>query len=190
MTLLAGFIWQLTPFPAVIAIQSLSNPSKLASLGHRGANPRLNKIVYWLDDARRHYLAPETALSMALWMGYSKPRAALTQETLLRNLKIADSLGLLTNENRDRLRHGRAAIITIGPYRGEAVEIDHIVPISLAPELGNELANLEMLPQTLNRQKSNRVGERQLTFAERFRAAGLLKNESYARLRQNGQGGK
>jgi len=49
--------------------------------------------------------------------------------------------------------------------------------------VGNELANLEMLPKTLNREKSNRVNERQLAHAERLREAGLLTGESYARVK-------
>lgn len=188
---MAGFIWQLTPFPAVLAVGSLSDPAKLAELGPRGANPRVNKIIYWLDDARRHYMTPEAALDFALWEDrYAKPRAALVKEEVLRNLKIADELGLLTSENRTRLRNGKAALITIGPYRGESVEIDHVVPISLAPELGNELANLEMLPLSLNRHKSNHVNERQLAIAERFRAAGLLSNESLARLKNKNRFGE
>lgn len=182
--LLAGFIWQLTPFPAVMAVGSLSAPAKLAALGERGANARLNKIVYWLDQSRRRYLTPEKAVDIALWEnGYPKVRAALVKESLLRNLKIAEELGLLTAANRDRLRQGKAAVATTGPYSGESVEIDHIVPVSLAPEVGNELANLEMLPKTLNREKSNRVNERQLAHAERLREAGLLTGESYARVK-------
>ncbi|MBC8001585.1 MAG: hypothetical protein H7X97_03260, partial [Opitutaceae bacterium] len=62
------------------------------------------------------------------------------------------------------------------------VEIDHIVPYSLAPEIGNELANLEMLPKSLNRQKSNRVNERQLAHARTLLAAGLLTADSFAKV--------
>jgi len=47
----------------------------------------------------------------------------------------------------------------------------------------DKLANLELLPQILNRQKSNRIGERQLASAEKFRAAGLLTKASFARVR-------
>ena len=191
VVLLAGFIWQLTPFPAVVAVGSLSDPAKLATLGERGANSRLNKIVYWLDQSRRRYLAPETAVDLALWEnGCPKVRAALVKESLLRNLKIAEELGLLTAANRDRLRQGKAAFATTGPYSGESVEIDHIVPISLAPEVGNELANLEMLPKTLNREKSNRVSERQLAHAERLREAGLLTGESYTRVKMKNRARK
>ena len=106
------------------------------------------------------------------------------KESLLRNVKIATQLGLLDAQNLDHLRHGRAAIVRSGPYRGEAVEIDHIVPYSLAPEVGNDLANLEMLPRTLNRRKSNLVNERQLAHAERLHTAGLLTQKSLDQVRK------
>jgi hypothetical protein len=189
VVLLTGFIWQLTPFPAVLAVGSLSDPAKLATLGERGANSRLNKIVYWLDQSQRHYNRAEKAVDIALWEnGCPKVRAALVKESLLRNLRIAEELGLLTSGNRNRLRQGKAAVATMGPYNGEPVEIDHIVPVSLAPEVGNELANLEMLPKTLNREKSNRVNERQMAHAERLREAGLLTEESYARVKAKSHG--
>jgi hypothetical protein len=150
---LIGFLtWQFTPVQAVFAIANLSDPAKLATLGERGANSRLNKIVYWLDDVRRKGMALETTLGLAQFLtNVKEPRASLVKESLTRNLRIADELGLFDESNRGSLRRGNAGTVTRGPYSGEPVEIDHIVPISLAPELGNELANLEMLPKPLNR---------------------------------------
>jgi hypothetical protein len=182
--LLSGLGWQFLGLRAVLAVSALSDPAKLATLGERGANSRLNKIVYWLGTARRQGWAPETAITLAqLAHGAREPRASLVKVALLRNLKIADELGLLTPENEDRLRRGKAAMVTRGPYTGAPVEIDHIVPLSLAPEAGNELANLEMLPQPVNRRKSNRVGPRQLAHAEALAQASLLTTESLARVR-------
>jgi hypothetical protein len=167
-----------------LAIKSLSDVAKLATLGERGANSRLNKIVYWMAEARDKGVSGETTVRLAQQLnGSAEPRASLVRASLVRNLKIADELGLLTAENRERLRHGRAAVVTRGPYTGSSVEIDHIVPISLAPEIGNELANLEMLPQPLNRGKSNRVGARQLAHAQTLADAGLLGAESLRRVK-------
>ncbi|MEW6305470.1 MAG: hypothetical protein AB1705_18495 [Verrucomicrobiota bacterium] len=182
---LAGvLLWQFSPAQAVFAIASLSDPDKLATLGERGANPRLNKIVYWMEHANRRGMSPETTVNLAQWWNFTRePRASLVNESLARNHKIAGELGLFTPENLDRLRNGKAGEVTRGPYAGEPVEIDHLVPFSLAPEVGNELANLEMLPRTLNRKKSNRVNERALKHAERLFAAGLLKEESLARVK-------
>lgn len=179
-----GFLfWQFGPGEAVFAIANLSDPAKLATLEKRGANPRVNKIVYWIDHARRRGLTPDRTLRAANFLNWtSEPRAGLVREELTRNLAIADELGLLTADNREKLRNGHAAIVTRGPYEHAPVEIDHIVPVSLAPEIGNELANLEMLPKPLNRAKSAKVGERQLAHAERLRQAGLLTEESLQRV--------
>ncbi|MEW6159151.1 MAG: hypothetical protein AB1813_17130 [Verrucomicrobiota bacterium] len=176
-------IWELSPIRAIVSVANLSDPTKLATLAPRGANPRLNKIVYWLDQSERRFLSAETAVNAAQTLNVTRePRASLVKESLLRNLKIARELGLLTKENRERLRRGQAAVVTRGPYSGSDVEIDHIVPISLAPEAGNELANLEMLPEPLNRKKSNRIGDRQRAHAKRLRDAGLLSQTSFDRV--------
>ena len=55
---------------------------------------------------------------------------------------------------------------------------------SRAHECGNELANLEWLPQPLNRAKSNSVGPRQLAHAQRLLEAHLLSPESFDRLKR------
>jgi hypothetical protein len=184
LALIAGLVWQFTPLQAIWAISSLSDPANLVTLGKRGANPRLNKIVFWLADAREKGMSAETAIDYAQRLnGSAEPRAALVKESLLRNLRIAETLGLLTPENRARLRRGQAAVITSGSCAGDEAEVDHIVPVSLAPEAGNELANLELMPARLNRSKSNRVSERQLDYAETLAEARLLSAESLARLR-------
>ena len=111
---LIGFaVWQFGPFKAAFAISNLSDPAKLQTLGERGANSRLNKIVYWLDVARHRGFSPDTTIGWAQALnGTRDPRASLVKTELARNMKIADELGLLTSENLDRLRRGHAAIIT------------------------------------------------------------------------------
>jgi hypothetical protein len=44
------------------------------------------------------------------------------------------------------LRKGNAPTITKGPYAGEIVTGDHIIPRSVCPELDNALFNLEFMP--------------------------------------------
>lgn len=179
LSIAAALLWQFTPVPAVISVAHLSDPSKLATLGKRGANPRVNKIVYWLEHGRERHLPYETTLNWAQFLNRTpEQRALLVKETSLRNMRIATELGLLTSTNLQSLKRGNAAVVTKGPYSGDKVEIDHIVPVSLAPELGNELANLEMMPARLNRAKSNKVGQRQLSYANKFAAAGLLGSNS------------
>ena len=184
LALAGALLWQVTPLPAVVSVAHLSDPAKLATLAKRGANPRVNKIVYWLEYGNERHLAYETTLDWAQMLNRTpKPRSDLVKETFLRNMKIAKELGLLTPENLEKLKRGNAAVVTKGPYSGDRVEIDHIVPVSLAPELGNELANLEMMPGKLNRAKSNKVGQRQLSYADKFLAAGLIGSNSMERVK-------
>src|SRR5688572_31998071 len=132
---MAFVVWQFTPLQAIVSLTSLTDPDKLQTLGERGANSRLNKIVFWLDVARQRGMPAETAIGWAQTFNWTRePRASLVQTGLARNLKIADELGLLTADNRQKLKRGHAAIVTRGPYTAETVEIDHIVPFSLAPE--------------------------------------------------------
>jgi hypothetical protein len=65
---------------------------------------------------------------------------------------------------------------------GRLPKWDHIIPLAQAHELGNELANLEMLSATLNRAKSDKVGERQLALAKKFHDAGLLSDATMANI--------
>jgi hypothetical protein len=72
------------------------------------------------------------------------------------------------------LRKGNAPTITKGPYAGEIVTGDHIIPRSVCPELDNALYNLEMMPLTLNQRKSAKIGQRQMDLAKRWNTDGLL----------------
>ena len=162
---------------AVRALASLIDPAKLVTLsGDRAANPRLLKCVYWLDDARSRGLEPETVIgeAQALNRSAQQLRAPLVEAALLRNLDIAGKLGCLTSENLDRMRHGRSPVISRGPYSGEPAEVDHIVPLAVEPALDREIANLELLPRTLNRRKGASMGARQPDYLEKFLQADLL----------------
>ena len=93
LALITGLVWQFTPVPAIVAVASLSDPAKLATLGKRGANPRLNKIVYWLHDGRAHGADPAATIQWAQRLnGSGGARAPLVREGLLRNLRIAEQL--------------------------------------------------------------------------------------------------
>jgi hypothetical protein len=184
LTLTAWLLWQFFPWQPLEAVASLSDPAKLATLGERVANPRLIKILYWIDEARAQGVPPEVMVRLAqIRNRTSEPRATLVRQSLERNLKIADELGLFTPDNCVRMRHGRAPFVMRGPYKDSSIEVDHIVPLSLAKEVGNELANLEIMPEALNRRKSNRVGERQLSHAQKLFEAGLLSEECLGRVR-------
>jgi len=75
----------------------LIDPAKLATLGKRGANQRVQKAVYWLAEARATGQKPNKVIDAALGLAGVKngPAAALTKAALLRNLDIAEKLGCL-----------------------------------------------------------------------------------------------
>jgi hypothetical protein len=163
-----------------VALTSLCNPAKIATItSDRGANPRVRKICYWLERARLDGRDPGTEMREVMaavgWGGSAK--GELTAEAMVRNRVIAERLGCLDEEGMISLRSGRAPTIRNGPYIGDKLSVDHIIPRSVCLELDTTLANLELMPLRMNRAKSNFVGERQFDMARKFHAAGLLSND-------------
>lgn len=188
-TLVCLALWRWTPWPGAWELSRRSRPEVLRTLPARGANPILNELVYWMHRAREQGHDVTNMIHLGIrWSGTEGRHRVLVEASLQRNYDIANRLGLLTTENLSRLSRGRSAVITLGPYRGELAEVDHIVPFSLAPEVGNDLANLELLPASLNRRKSDRVGQRQLAYADAFQGAGLITPQTHGRVRNAAAG--
>lgn len=175
-----------TSHAAVAAVASLTDPAKLSTLkkGERAANPRLKKAVCWLAEARLRGYDPAAIIDQAQRLNREAgtPRASLVKESLLRNLDIMDKLGCMDAENLALLRRGLAPVINKGPYKGQVAEVDHIVPKAVCPEVENEIANLELLPASLNRSKSDKIGPRQRDMAKKFFEAGLISEKSYKKV--------
>lgn len=166
-------------------LASLIDPAKLATLGKRGANPRIQKAVAILADADSEKLDPGAVCSAAVARVRMKPAAGeLTKAALVRNLDIARKLGCLDAEGLDKMRHGKAATIKRGPYKGDELSVDHIIPRAVVPELDHVIANLELMPLRMNESKNVKVGERQLALAEKFRAAGLLSRKGLQKVKR------
>jgi hypothetical protein len=91
----------------------------------------------------------------------------MVKESLERNVKICDGLGIFTPPNLDGMRRGKSPVVMRGPYAGEIVEIDHILPFAKFPQYDREFWNLEVMPQTLNRRKGDTVGQRQIELLRR-----------------------
>jgi hypothetical protein len=165
-------------------LHPLIDPAKLATLGDRGANPRIQKIMAILWTAEQDGQDPAAVADKAVisigWGGTEKGK--LTAAAMVRNLTILVRLGGTTPADMDDLRHGRAATVRVGPYTGEVLSVDHIVPRVVAPELDNVIANLELMPMSVNRKKSDRIGDRQVSTAKSFHAAGLLSDEGFRRV--------
>lgn len=156
-------------------IASLIDPAKLATLGERGANPRVQKAVYWLATAQAAGHEPSRLLDRALALSaYSPAAAQLTKTALLRNLDIAEKLGCLNEAGLTEMRRGNAPTVMRGPYKGDQLSVDHIIPRAVVPELDNVIANLELLPMRMNAKKNASVGPRQRELATRLFQAGLL----------------
>ena len=172
-------------------IAQLIAPAKLATLGPRGANPRVQKIVYWLESARSDGQPPEKVTAEAVRIsGMTNAAAiALTENAMLRNLKIAGELGCLDKDGLAEMRRGKSPTVKRGPYAGDKASVDHIIPRDIAPELDCVIANLELLPLRLNESKNDKIGARQRSLAKEFFNAGLLKSETLAKI-ENSTGEK
>ena len=155
----------------------LIDPAKLDTLkGKRAATPRLRKACYWLQMAHTSgFDVGETIDQAHAQTGPHEPKRAKAQRaSLIRNRVILERLGCIDEAGMILLRKGNAPTITKGPYAGEIVTGDHIIPRSVCPELDNALYNLEMMPLTLNQRKSAKIGQRQMDLAKRWNTDGLL----------------
>ena len=174
------------PAPAAVAIASLTDPAKLTTLkGERAANPSLEKCVYWLAYAEGQGEKPEAVLdeSAKLNKTADTPYAGFVSWGLLENLKIAKELGLLTPEGMAELKQGKSAIITKGQYSGQKAEAEDVIPNALCPELKNQVMNLELIPASLIRAKSDKVTDRARVFAKELYEAKLLSEEGWRKVK-------
>ncbi len=165
------------------ALTSLCDPAKIATLqSERGANPRIRKIAYWLEIGRREGRAPESEMAAAMdAIGCGGTlKGQLTAAAMARNRTIAERLGCLDAEGMELLRRGKAPTTTRGPYAGEKLTVDHIIPRAVAPTLDKVLANLELMPHSLNIRKGAKVGQRQIDLANKLQAAGFLTAADHA----------
>ncbi|MDA9337646.1 hypothetical protein N9Q98_00920 [bacterium] len=158
----------------------LIDPEKLDTLkGKRAATPRLRKACYWLQMAHiSGFDAGEIIDQAHAQTGPLEPNRTKAQRaSLIRNRLILERLGCIDEAGLAKLRKGNAPTITKGPYAGEIVTGDHIIPRSICPELDNALYNLEMMPLTLNQRKGAKIGQRQIDLARRWNQDGLLSDD-------------
>ena len=169
---------------SVFILSKLTDSAKLSTLGERGANPRINKAMYWLWYAYQKGESPKKVIDQALIANHTPAsKAVLVEESLLRNWEAANKWGLFQSSgNLTSLRRGGSAVVMRGDFIGENTEVDHMIPLAVAPEIGNEILNLELLPKTLNRQKSDYVGDVELAYAKRLKDRGLISQETYLRV--------
>jgi len=170
------------PSTAAVAIAAQTDPAKLATLkGEGAANPRLQKCVYWLAYAEEQGEKPEVVLDESAKLNNTAgtPYAGFLSWGLLEDLKIAKELGLLTSEGMAELKRGKSATITKGQYVGQEAEAGLVIPKTVCPELQNQVMNLELLPASLNRARSEKVTDRAKVFAKELYEAKLLSEEGW-----------
>ena len=165
------------------ALINLCDPAKIATLtSDRAANPRVRKIAYWLEVARQQGRDPHAEMGQAMdvlgWGGTLK--GDLTAAAMARNRTIAERLGCLDAEGMEKLRRGSAPTVKFGPYAGEKLTVDHIIPRAVSPSLDLVLANLELMPHSLNMRKGAKIGQRQIDLANKLLQAGLLSAHEHA----------
>jgi HNH endonuclease len=168
----------------IAALSSLTNFQKLSTLDTtpRAVNPRVKKILYWLYVAEKGGTQPEHAIDQAFASNGNvtsrKSQGAKAQT--MANYRTAKLWGMFTAEALPKLKRGEAVQIVRGTYTGQFFEIDHIVPVARYPQFANELANLQLLPQSQNRSKGDRMGE-----VENQKLQELFKVCAPATIRQN-----
>ena len=176
------------------AIASLTDPKKLATLkGERAVNPRFQKCLYWIESYEKSKAGERVDYSsishkvgvikliqrsvelngLNIDSGYCRRLAT----SLLLSFTMANDYGLFTTEGMNELRQGKAATITKGEYAGQEATADHIIPLSVCPELQNQIFNLQFLPASLNSSKGNKVKKEQVQFAKWLNEDGLLSDK-------------
>ena len=174
------------PSTAAVAIASLTDPAKLATLkGERVASSCLQKCVYWLAYTEEQGEKPQAVLdeSAKLNKTAGTPYAGFVSWGLLENLKIAKELGLSTPEGMAELKQGKSATITKGEYSGQKAEADCVIPKAVCPELQNQVMNLELIPASLKQGKNDKVTERARVFAKELYEAKLLSEEGWKKVK-------
>lgn len=92
---------------------------------------------------------------------------ALRAHNLEAQFRYAKKIGLLTPENQRLMMQGKNPIDKLG----RRMDIDHIIPKSLAPELKAEPANLRFLPQLENIVRSNQLDSHAMARIRDFQKA-------------------
>ena len=165
-------------------IKPLIDPVKLATLKERGANQRVQKITAILWKAKQDGQDPvkvaEKAVGLIGWG--STPKGELTASAMVRNLTIAERLGATSPQDIDDMSKGKTGDVRNGPYTGQLLSVDHIIPRAVVAELDNVIANLELMPLSLNMSKNDKVTSRQVDLAKKMNAAGLLSESGLRRV--------
>jgi hypothetical protein len=141
--------------------------------------------VAHLAEAKKSGVGANNVVIQAVALvGMKGVAAKLTADAMLRNLTIAERLGCLGEAGLRDMRRGQSPTIRNGPYKGDQLSVDHIIPRAVVPELDNVIANLELMPSRMNAGKRDKIGARQLSLAKQLRVAGLLSEKGFKAVKE------
>ncbi|RBP44256.1 hypothetical protein DES53_10475 [Roseimicrobium gellanilyticum] len=182
----------ITHTTAIATIARLTNPEKLSRLrASRAANGRMNRCMYWLHMVETIGGDVPAIVDQALAARPERPgERRLTKHSLLRNYKRMRMHGAFTPENLTRLQQGHAAVASRWKYQGQTLEVDHVIPVRLAPELSAKIANLAYLPRLANRRKADRVARAAVTLLRFYHKQDIVSKETLEHAQILQAGGK
>lgn len=161
----------------------LLDPAKVATLkGERPINARLYRVLYWLEMARAGGGELEKVIEQAQDIaGYGgTQRAKADKLAIIWNHEKLRAWGSLTKENLVRMRRGASP----STREREDLDVDHVLPVSIVPELKAAFFNLEILTREENQKKGNKITERERKLARMWHGDGLLSLEALEAVNQ------
>lgn len=166
----------------------LLDPAKLATLkGDRPANPRLYKVMFWIETGRRMGGEVSAMIDIAQ-TGYKDTVGGRADKAaILWSHRKLERWGCFTEAGMEKLRRGGSPTITQGEHKGDGVALDHVLPRAIVPELAARFYNLEALPSIVNRNKSATITEREVALARRWHKLGMLSVEGLAAVENAGK---
>ena len=163
-------------------IAPLLDPAKIATLkGDRPINTRLYRVLYWLEMAHRGGEGIGSVMDAALGKaGYrGTKRAAEDKKAILSNWRKLEAWGCYSAEGMAELRRGGSPTIERGVSEGDEIALDHILPVTVVPELAAAYFNLDAILAVENFSKGARIGTREKEIAKRWFADGLLSERGF-----------
>lgn len=147
----------------------------------RGSNEIMRIVNFKIYQAYQDGLDIPKLISMAQPAHKHPPvLTRLNLKRFLSNLELGIAYGIYEGEdNLKALAYGRAPTITKGEFKGQRIDVEHIVPKAIAPDLDNILANLMWLPASLNQSKSDTITDEAMQMAEIFVEQGILPRDQF-----------
>jgi hypothetical protein len=180
---------------ATTRIRELTNPERIKLLTdqERGANARVKKILYWMYAIDHNGGDVRATLWSALKPhigpnGYTPKQAALVLNNVLDNYRGAQRAAVFSPLNRALLRLGLAPLAVSRTGQIFVYDVDHLIPLKVAPEIATSLANLRLTPAPLNRAVQETISAEVVDLAVKFNRAGLLSKQGLSNvLKQYGK---